>query len=61
MLGFRAWATNSDINCEDDELVEARWFTRAEVREMGETGMVLPPSRYSISRWLIDIWLEEEA
>ncbi|MAF49701.1 MAG: NAD(+) diphosphatase [Rhodospirillales bacterium] len=60
MLGFRARATNSDINCEDDELVEARWFTRAEVREMGETGMVLPPSQFSISRWLIDIWLEEE-
>ena len=61
MLGFRACATTTEINCEDDELVEARWFTRAEVREMGETGMVLPPSQFSISRWLIDTWLDEEA
>ncbi|MBT3553288.1 MAG: NAD(+) diphosphatase [Rhodospirillaceae bacterium] len=61
MLGFRAKAYTTEINCEDDELVEARWFTRAEVREMGETGMVLPPSQFSISRWLIDTWLDEDA
>jgi NAD+ diphosphatase len=61
MLGFRARAYTTEINCEDDELVEARWFSRAEVREMGVTGMVLPPSQFSISRWLIDVWLDEEA
>ena len=60
MLGFRARAYTTEINCEDEELVEARWFTRVEVREMGETGMVLPPSQFSISRWLIDTWLDEE-
>ncbi|MEE2761052.1 MAG: NAD(+) diphosphatase [Pseudomonadota bacterium] len=60
MLGFRARAYTTEINCEDDELLEARWFTRVEVREMGETGMVLPPSQFSISRWLIDTWLDEE-
>ena len=35
MLGFRAKATTTVINCIDEELVEARWFTRDEVREMG--------------------------
>ena len=59
MLGFRATAINDNVNCEDEELIEAKWFTRAEVRAMGETGEVLPPSRYSISRWLIDTWLDE--
>ena len=60
MLGFRAAAVNTDINCEDEELVEAKWFTRDEVRAMADSQEVLPPSRYSISRWLIDTWLEEE-
>jgi NAD+ diphosphatase len=57
MLGFRAVALNTDIQCEDDELIEAQWFTRDEVRAMDDT---LPPSRYSISRWLIDTWLSED-
>ncbi|NQV54511.1 MAG: NAD(+) diphosphatase [Rhodospirillales bacterium] len=60
MLGFRATATTTEINCEDDELVEARWFSRAEVRQLDENGQTLPPSNYSISRWLIDVWLDEE-
>ena len=61
MLGFRARAVNEDINCEDQELIEAKWFTRDEVRAMADTQEILPPARYSISRWLIDTWLEEEA
>jgi len=47
------------INCIDEELVEARWFTRDEVREMGGARDMLPPAQYSISRWLIDAWLDE--
>ena len=35
MLGFRAKGTTTVINCIDEELVEARWFNRDEVREMG--------------------------
>ena len=59
MLGFRAKGTTTVINCIDEELVEARWFTRDEVREMGGARDMLPPAQYSISRWLIDAWLDE--
>ena len=59
MLGFRAKGTTTEINCADEELVEARWFSRDEVREMANTKDMLPPAQYSISRWLIDVWLEE--
>ncbi len=60
MLGFRATGTTTEINCIDEELVEARWFTRDEVRDMAGTRDMLPPAQYSISRWLIDAWLDEE-
>ena len=60
MLGFRAKGTSTEINCADEELVEARWFTRQEVRSMSKNNDMLPPANYSISRWLIDSWLREE-
>ena len=59
MLGFRARAVTTEINCEDQELIEAKWCTRDEVRAMASDGGVLPPPAYSISRWLIDTWLTE--
>jgi len=60
MLGFRARAVTTEINVDNDELLEANWFTRDQVREMGENGQMLPPTKFSISRWLIDVWLSEE-
>ncbi len=60
MLGFRAKGTTTDIDCVDEELLEARWFSRDEVRDMAGTKDMLPPAGYSISRWLIDSWLDEE-
>lgn len=59
MLGYRARATSSDITIQEDELTDAQWFTKAQVREMAAEGGVLPPSGLSISRWLIDSWLNE--
>ena len=44
----------------DEELIEARWFRRDEVRDMAENQDILPPAQYSISRWLIDCWLKEK-
>lgn len=61
MLGFRARAVSTDIHLADGELVDAQWFTRDEVHVMGEEKDMLPPSKFSISRWLIDTWLDEEA
>jgi NAD+ diphosphatase len=60
MVGFRARAINADINVDNDELVDARWFTPEQVREMAASGQALPPAGLSISRWLIDTWLEEQ-
>ena len=59
MLGFRAQATTTEIICHDEELTEARWFSRAEVREMSTRREILPPAQLSISRWLIDCWLSD--
>ncbi len=57
MLGFHADATTEAITADADELVEARWFTRDEVR--AREGWVLPPDM-SIARRLIEEWLEEK-
>jgi NAD+ diphosphatase len=61
MLGFRARAVTTEIDCVDQELIEAKWCTRDEVLAMATDGGVLPPPAYSISRWLIDTWLKEQA
>ena len=60
MLGFRAKGTSTKITCLDEELIEARWFRRDEVLDMAANQDILPPAQYSISRWLIDCWLQEE-
>ncbi len=61
MLGFRASAENEDIVIQEDEIADARWFSRDEVLDMAAQDGVLPPSQISISRWLIDTWLDETA
>ena len=55
MLGFSAEAVTADITVDTSELVEARWFTKAEVRACD--GFVLPPDM-SIARRLIEGWLD---
>ena len=59
MLGFIAEA-EPDVPQANDELEDARWFTRDEVGaalrgETREAGLLLSPS-VSISRWLIECW-----
>lgn len=56
MLGFRAEARGEAITLDDDELLEAAWFTRAALRAPGD--FALPPD-FSIARRLIDTWLDE--
>jgi len=60
MLGFLADAEPDDPVPADDELEDARWFTREEVGaalrdETHSDGLLLSP-RLSISRWLIEYW-----
>lgn len=60
MLGFRARAISTEIICHDQELLEAKWFSREEVQNMAKHTEELPPPNLSISRWLIDGWLNEK-
>ena len=55
MLGFYATATSTEISLNRDELDDARWFHRNDLRNPGE-GMRLP-RQTSISRRLLDDWL----
>lgn len=60
MLGFVADAEPDEPRANDDELEEARWFTRDEVGaalrgETKEHGLLVSP-RLSISRWLVEAW-----
>ena len=58
-------ATSVDINIDDDELQDARWFTVDDVAAFGEWGADIPddmprlPRKDSIARWLIETWRDE--
>ncbi|GGP88434.1 NAD(+) diphosphatase [Streptomyces roseolilacinus] len=56
MLGFTARATSSEIEVDGDEIEEARWFSREELRAAFESGEVLPPYGISIATHLIETW-----
>ena len=55
MVGFRARYAGGEIVIQESEIVEARWFSPAEVEAS-------PTSRgpFSIAGWLIDGWLDEQ-
>src|SRR5690606_22595293 len=60
MLGFIAEAEPDVPRPSDEELEDARWFTREEVGDAlegrtREQGLLLSP-RLSISRWLVEYW-----
>lgn len=64
MLGFVAHAEADVPDTGQDELEDARWFTRDEVMRAlegrsGEGGLEVSP-RVSISRWLIEQWAAGE-
>ena len=58
MLGFYADALSGEIAFDPDELEDARWFTRAELRQ-GGAGLVRRARSDSIARRLIDDWVYE--
>ncbi|HLQ34565.1 MAG TPA: NAD(+) diphosphatase, partial [Chloroflexota bacterium] len=57
MLGYAAEAEFSELVV-DEELEDARWFTRADIRQGIEDGSLAFPPSVSISRQLIMGWLE---
>lgn len=60
MLGFRATASDESIAVDGTEILQARWFTREELRDYAETtGRLGRPD--SIDRAMLTAWLAEEA
>jgi NAD+ diphosphatase len=63
MLAYRATADASQpLTLQAEEIADARWFTREEVRRMWvETADGTPSSvRISVARFLIESWLDHE-
>ena len=64
MIGFRATAVQSDITIDEQEIIEARWFSADEILEGAEWGdeehELWLPRRDSIARHLINEWLQEQ-
>jgi NAD+ diphosphatase len=56
MLGFHAEALSHEITIDPEELMDARWFTRAELRDPTTVGISLPRAD-SIARRLIEDWI----
>lgn len=61
MIGFHARARTTAIRLEDDEIVEADWFTAEALQSAGEwdsDAALRLPRHDSIARMLIEDWLE---
>ncbi|HEY0890212.1 MAG TPA: NAD(+) diphosphatase [Nocardioides sp.] len=56
MLGFTGRAETTDITVDVDEIEDARWFTREDLRAGAEAGELVLPGGVSISRSLIEGW-----
>lgn len=56
MLGFRATAGSTQITVDDEEIAEANWYSRDDLRKALLGGDLLMPPSLSISRWLIETW-----
>jgi NAD+ diphosphatase len=58
MIGFRATARSDALRLDPDELVDAGWYTRAQLIDPDRRPVQLP-NRDSIARHLIEDWLYE--
>jgi NAD+ diphosphatase len=58
MLGFRATTLDDTLRIDPDELVDAGWYTRAQLLDPDHRPIKLP-NRDSIARHLIEDWLYE--
>jgi NAD+ diphosphatase len=60
MLGFRAEAVGTDITVDAEEIEEAAWYSREDLRAALVSGELIMPPSLSISRWLIETWYGTE-
>ncbi len=57
MIGFQAEAENGEFRVDDDEIEEARWFRREELR--APDGFFIPPP-FSLANQLIDLFVRDK-
>jgi NAD+ diphosphatase len=60
MLGFHALADNTDIRCNDGELAEARWFSRADIIQGLSNADLVLSTRQSIAYALLRDWFDTD-
>lgn len=60
MIGFNAEGDSETISLNDGELAEARWFTRAELREQILGGQLRISARLSIAYRLVADWYDAD-
>jgi len=56
MVGFFARASTTEIEVDGEEISDARWFTREQMRAETEAGTLVLPGGVSISRSLVEAW-----
>jgi len=60
MLGFRADATSVDIQVDANEIAEARWYSRDDLRTAVANGELLLPPPISIAHRIIESWYGQD-
>ena len=60
MLGYHAWTTQVEVRVDQEEIAEARWFSRDELERACRAEEILLPPAVSISRKLIERWFGAE-
>jgi NAD+ diphosphatase len=60
MIGFRAEVEYAEPVLDSDELEDARWFTREELRDAVVGRRLKMPTRVSISHRLVTEWYQED-
>jgi NAD+ diphosphatase len=58
MMGFYAKGSYAPLTV-DEELEDARWFTRAELHKAVDAGEISFPPPFSIAHFLVRTWLDE--
>lgn len=58
MIGFYARARTVELTLDPEEIEDARWLGREEIRREVAAGTLRLPSGYSIARYLVEGWLE---
>ena len=56
MLGFTAMSKSKTIKINEEEIEDARWFSKKELSLLVKKKEIKLPSKYAIARYLIDKW-----